>query len=61
MKKKWTKKPPTRAELLKLYETVRNYCRRERADVDVGSTEMVEDWHNICRLVGVNPDPRWMR
>lgn len=59
--KKWTKKPPTRAELLQLYALVRNYCRRERNDVDVGSPEMVEDWLEICRQVGVNPKQRWDR
>lgn len=53
------KKDPTRAELLTLYERVKSYCKRERRDVDVGSPEMVEDWHRICRSVGVNPKPRW--
>jgi len=50
-----------RTDLDRLYALVRSYCRRERADVDVGSPEMVRDWHKICLAVGVNPMPKWER
>lgn len=59
MKRK--KKAPTRKELLALAEALRAYCRLERRSADVGSPEMVERWLDLCRRVGVNPNPRWGR
>lgn len=45
------KRKPTAAELNRLYDIVRSYCRRYQRGVGVDDPQMVRDWQKICRVV----------
>lgn len=57
MSKRRERTNPSKQQLEAVYRAVRSYCKRERADVDVGDADMAADWQRICVLVGVDPNP----